>query len=68
MSTSEVFQLCLVIIGVVSLVYRPIKESNRQASKHAVTSKSNTGGKPSTGSALSIFYYTTRFPFVKRLA
>ena len=54
MSTSEVFQLCLVIIGVVSLVL--------QANQKEVTARlqargyflSNRGGKPSTGSALSI--------------
>ena len=69
MSTSEVFQLCLVIIGVVSLVLQANQKKKYPPSLQARGYfLSNTGGKPSTGSALSIFYYTTRFPFVKRLA
>ena len=37
MSTSEVLQLCLVIIGICSLLIQA-KKSNRPASKQAVTS------------------------------
>ncbi len=66
MSTSEVFQLCLVIIGVVSLVL----QANQKEEVTATPPSSRLllkqlGDKPSTGSALSIFYYTTRFSFVK---